>query len=127
MLIKLDKKTCDFEWSFRLSNYINLDLDYNPPARTFERTAPGNQYRDLFIKNCKEVCKDTKTKGWVTEGDITGAMPNVLTTIPAMTILNILLPSINKDETNDSFDTFKTTKYFLTVYCWILINNNVNE
>ena len=97
LLIKLDKKTYDFKWNFRLLKDINLNLHYQPPAIITESTTPANQYWDLFIKKCKEVCQDSKAKGWVTEEDIEGAMPNVLTAIPAMAILKILLQSIEKD------------------------------
>ena len=101
LLIELDKMTYEFDGNFRLLKDTNLDLDYNPPARTTENEGPVNQYWDLFIKNCKEVCKDAKEKGWITKEDVEAAMPNVLTAVPAMTILKILLQSIEKDETKE--------------------------
>jgi len=99
LLIKLDKMTYEFEWNFRVLKDIDLDLDFQPPADT--RNQEITEYWDLFIKNCKEVCTNTKEKGWITEEDIEGAMPNVLTAVPAMTILKILLRSIEEDNTKE--------------------------
>lgn len=93
LLIMLDRATYECEWNFRLLADRDLGLDYNPPANPDN----ANQYWDHFITNCKEVVKDTKEKGWITADDIEGAMPNVLTSVPAMAILKVILQSIEMD------------------------------
>ena len=93
LLIMLDKNTYECDWNFRLLADRDLGLDYDPPARPDN----VNQYWDHFINNCKQVVKDTKGKGWIRADDIEGAMPNVLTSVPAMAILKVILQSIEKD------------------------------
>ena len=89
LLIKLDKSTYDWAWNIRLLRDRDLDLEYEPPKK------PNNDdLWELFIGNCKEVVEDIKEKGWVKKEDIEGAMPNVMTSIPAMAILKIILQSI---------------------------------
>jgi hypothetical protein len=94
LLIQLDEVTYEWEWNFRLLKDRDLGLDeYTPPKRPAD---DRSKYWDLFIENCCVVVRDTKEKGWIMEEDIEGAMPNVLTSIPAMTILKIILQSIEK-------------------------------
>ena len=92
ILIMVDKKTYKWGWNFRLLRDRDLGLE------NMVQNKPSNdepEYWSLFISNCKEVVKDAKEKSWVKEEDIEGAMPNVLTSIPAMAILKIILQSIN--------------------------------
>jgi len=98
ILIKLDRNTYEFGGNFRLLKDRDLGLEYTPPQKPTNDTS---KYWDLFIDNCKLVVKDTKDKGWILQEDIEGAMPNVLSSIPAMTILKILLRSAEQKGNTD--------------------------
>jgi len=76
----------------RLLRDRDFGLEYTVPQKPINDEP---EYWSLFINNCKEVVKDTKEKTWIKEEDIEGAMPNVLTSIPAMAVLKIILQSIN--------------------------------
>ena len=79
---------------------VDLNLDFEDTKVDAEES-DIDIYWNIFIKECAEVCRETVEKGWIHKDDVDAAMPNVLTAIPAMTVLKILGKSIEGDDIRD--------------------------
>jgi len=79
---------------------VDLNLDFEDS--NVDANEPDiDIYWNIFIKECTEVCHEAVEKGWINKDDVDAAMPNVLTAIPAMTVLKILGKSIEGGDLRD--------------------------
>ena len=59
-------------------------------------------YWDLAFEALKKVKDEVVMLNWIPKEDVESAMPNVLMTLPALTIIEVLVESIRKDINNES-------------------------
>jgi len=101
LLMMLDKAGYElFPIPPKLFPEVDQNLDFEDTKVDAEES-DIDIYWNIFIKECAEVCHETVEKGWIHKDDVDAAMPNILTAIPAMTVLKILGKSIEGDDIRD--------------------------
>ena len=101
ILSELDDSTSELGWNCRMFPEVKHPEDeFTLPT---EQKTPGSEkYWPHFTAACKDVSRSSLEKGWISNEDLEGCMPNVLQAVPAMAILDIIRRSVAAEPTVES-------------------------
>merc|ERR1719228_626017 len=97
LLALLDEQTYHLGWNFRMLPDIEAHTRPSSQSQADNVKKRQKKYWRLYLKNCQQAASECLEKNWIQKDDLECMSSDVLQSIPAASILNILLKSVAEE------------------------------